>query len=296
MATQDWFYPIAHASDADFRGWGANLSAKLAAVGLVQTSDTGQINWSTVTRPAINVYAGYEIWRYPDSSIFMKWEFGTSNVSTGPQVRVSVATGVNGAGTLTGNISDARTIMRNNASPVSAGTDRRSVMCLSSGFFGFSGYLDAAATDTEQAFFAVARTTDANGNVTGDGAAIYWRNSSSASGHALYQTMDFSTFAPRTAQTDGSYGFVPSTLIASTYIAGFLSYNYQAFINWGAYPVVRPTMAVCTIVRSEMGQPPFTPFETTLIGSTQRTYISLGHATNGATNGGTLYSLAMLFE
>lgn len=300
MATQDWEYPLAHGSDADFRGWGANLSAKLAAVGLVQTADTGQINWSTVTRPAINVYAGYEIWRYPDSSIFMKWEFGTASVATHPQIRVSVATGSNGSGTLTsassasGDISDARTIMPSATAISNAGTNFRSLMSFSNGFFGFCGYLNSLSNeDHERAFFAVARTTDANGAVTNDGAVVYWRNSTT--GNAFHQPMRFGA-AARATTSDGSYGYVPGSLPASTYYIG-PDFFYQVFVNWAAYPLVRPTMAICTVCRADaLGNPTFTPFKATLVGSTERTYISLGHATFGATNSGSLYSLAMLFE
>ena len=295
MATQDWEYPLAHGSDADFRGWGANLSAKLAAVGLVKTSDTGQINWSTVTRPAINVYAGYEIWRYPDSSIFMKWEFGTGVNATIPMIRVSVATGVNGSGTLTGNISDARPITANSAI-TNAGTSFRSLLSFSNGFFGFSGYLNSLSNENhDRAVFLVARTTNANAEVTTDGAVVYWRPTLTT-GAAFNQPMTFSTNAPRTTNSDGSYGYVPNSLTASTYFVG-LNFFYQAFVNWAAYPLVRPVMAVCTVCRADaLGATPFTPFKTTLVGSTQRTYISLGYSTFGATNDGSLYSLAMLFE
>jgi hypothetical protein len=43
------------------------IAAQIAAMGLVQTSDTGQINWVTVARPALNTIAGYEIWRFNDA-------------------------------------------------------------------------------------------------------------------------------------------------------------------------------------------------------------------------------------
>ena len=102
--------------------------------------------------------------------------------------------------------------------------------------------------------------------------------------------------AARDTNSDGSYGYVPNTLPGSTYFVG-LNFFYQAFVNWAAYPLVRPVMAICTVCTNDaLGNPPFTPFKATLVGSTERTYISLGHATEGATNGAGLYSLAMLFE
>jgi hypothetical protein len=291
MATQNWLYPIRHDSDADFRGWGADLSAKLAAVGLVKTADTGQINWTTVTRPGVNTYAGYEIWRYPDSSIFMKWEFGTGSGAASPGVRVQVGTGSNGAGTLTGTLSAANTIFVDRLL-ASAGTQRQSVMCLSNGFFGFSGYLGAFDTDREGAFFAVSRTTDANGAVTSDGACVYWMAAGNTLGAvARHQALNFTTNTARTATSDGSYGYVPGSLTNS-----LVGADFQAFVNWAAYPAVRPTMGVVTVIRAELAAPVYTTFQTAVVGSTQRTYISLGNAIHGAVSGNTTYNLAMLFE
>jgi hypothetical protein len=225
----------------------------------------------------------------------MKWEFGTATIATHPQIRVSVATGVNGSGTLTGNISNARTIMPSAVGIVNPGTNFRSLLSFSNGFFGFCGYLNSLSNeDYERAFFAVARTTDANGAVTNDGAVVYWRPTTT-DGKAFNQPMRFGA-AARDTNSDGSYGYVPNTLPASTYFVG-LNFFYQVFVNWAAYPLVRPVMAICTVCTNDaLGNPPFTPFKATLVGSTERTYISLGHATQGATNGGSLYSLAMLFE
>ena len=301
MATQNWLYPIRHDNDSDFRGWGSDLSAKLAAVGLVKTADTGQINWTTVTRPGINTYAGYEIWRYPDSSIFMKWEFGTgSGGATFPAVRVQVGTGSNGAGTLTGTVSGANIIHLTSYALSSPGTQRQSVMSFSNGFFGFDGYMGAHAGGTanfggvagsEYMFFAVAQTTDANGAVTSDGAVVYWNNLtvSQSNQHARHQALDFTTNTARTATSDGSYGYVPGSLTNS-----LVGADFQAFVNWAAYPAVRPTMGVVTVVPSELASPVYTTFQTAVVGSTPRTYISLGGTVRGAVSG--TYALAMLFE
>ena len=106
-----------HSSDATFREWGKAISDGLAAVGLVQTSDTGQINWSTVTRPGSNADGGYEVWRFNDTEqaslpIFIKITYGTASSTSYARVVVQVATGPSagsdGSGGLTGNLSTAR--------------------------------------------------------------------------------------------------------------------------------------------------------------------------------------------
>ena len=61
--------PAYLSNDADFRTWGQGICAQLTAIGLVKTSDTGQINWATAIKPnpggASTTYGAgyYEIWR-----------------------------------------------------------------------------------------------------------------------------------------------------------------------------------------------------------------------------------------
>lgn len=95
-------------TDANFRAWGSPISAALAAVGLVQTPDTGQINWATVLKPAAaNTVAGYEMWRFADalqatSPFFFKIEYGSSAAgAVTPGIWVTTGTGSNGTGAIT---------------------------------------------------------------------------------------------------------------------------------------------------------------------------------------------------
>src|SRR4051812_38221933 len=86
------------ADDATFRAWGSGIAAQIAAMGLVQTSDTGQINWTTVTRPGINVLAGYEMWRFADSlqatkPVFIRLDYGIAPVANDrPRIVARVGT------------------------------------------------------------------------------------------------------------------------------------------------------------------------------------------------------------
>lgn len=101
------------ATDAAFRAWGSAISAGIAAAGWVQTADTGQINWSTVTGPGTvnqNVVAGYEIWRMNDDlqasyPCFLKLQYGSGPNSSGhygksPNLTLSIGTASDGAGSL----------------------------------------------------------------------------------------------------------------------------------------------------------------------------------------------------
>lgn len=96
-----------HGSDAQFRTWGSAVSALFSAAGLTNTSDTGQINWSTVARAGTNADAGYEIWRWNDTAhstrpMFFKVRYGTGAATDRGRVRIDIGEGSNGSGTLTG--------------------------------------------------------------------------------------------------------------------------------------------------------------------------------------------------
>lgn len=97
-------------TDAKFRTFGSAVSTALQATPLVKTSDTGQINWSTVTKAtAINTKQGYEIYRFSDTlqatkPVFLRIDYGSGGTASGnqPCVWVNVGTATDGAGNLTG--------------------------------------------------------------------------------------------------------------------------------------------------------------------------------------------------
>lgn len=97
--------------DAEFRTVGSTIAAKLGLLGWVQTADTGQINWTTVTWPLANTTkAGYEIWRMADTlqataPIYMKISYGRGSSATNFSLWVQFGTGSSGAGALTGTLS-----------------------------------------------------------------------------------------------------------------------------------------------------------------------------------------------
>lgn len=96
----------ANTTVTDFRTWGSAVSAALAAVGMVKTADTGQINWATVGLPQVNTAAGYEVWRFADTlqataPVFFRVEYGAGAVANVPQMWLTVGKGSSGAGVIT---------------------------------------------------------------------------------------------------------------------------------------------------------------------------------------------------
>lgn len=161
-------------NDADFRSWASGLSAQFAAVGLVQTSNTGQLDLATVNRPPANSNGGYQIWRFNDTlqatfPIFIKIDYGISSAADRPRLGFTVGTSTDGASTITGQSSSGMSC--------AVGASKTAAAVLPSycsageGRFALVTNLD----NSNSAFNMTAiieRTFDASGAVTGDGYLI----------------------------------------------------------------------------------------------------------------------------
>jgi hypothetical protein len=107
MAISSFNTAPTNGTTAQFVAWGQGLSLAIRAVGLVQTADTGQINWGTVAAPTTaNQSMGYEIYCFGDSlqataPFFFKIEYGSGGATANPSLWITTGTGSNGAGALT---------------------------------------------------------------------------------------------------------------------------------------------------------------------------------------------------
>lgn len=104
MATLNASCVCDNSSLANFKNWAQEISTAFSTLGWVQTSDTGQVNWSTIAAVPSSTYV-YEIWKANGSNassmpIYVKVGYGFS--STVPAVEITVGTGSNGSGTITG--------------------------------------------------------------------------------------------------------------------------------------------------------------------------------------------------
>ena len=225
-------------SDANFRAWGLYVSTQLAAVGHIQTADTGQINWTTVSNPgATNTYAGYEIWRFADAlqataPVFIKIEYGESATIDAPSMRIQFGSGSDGAGALTGNLSSQYLFT---CAPVAgacvvhgSGSTNRFVMCAgytAAGGFGMWGGWE--------------RSRDANGDVTAE-AVLFMSNglgsASSTSVNAKQVVVWSTTLGTLTASLTVAPAIFPlgatATTGAQTIVAPVL-FNKGVFMNPG---------------------------------------------------------------
>jgi hypothetical protein len=286
VTTKAWFFALSNTNDATFRAWGADLSAAFAEVGLVKTADTGQINWTTVSRPATNTVAGYEIWRYADSSVFLKIEYGNGQSTNDSfTLHITVGQNSNGSGTLTGATSTRSLTVLSNSGISAAGTSRQSFLVYKDGFLGFLGYRNAFGGNIPLCFFAVCRTTDAAGAPDSRGITVYTTPTANL---PRAQAVNFQTGVALSPNTTGDFVVIPMGITSS-----IIGIDTQCFLHWTALPLVLPNPYVATVISSEV--PSGSTFSTTLVGTTPRTYVALDLVPHGSALGST-YKLAMLWE
>ena len=293
MATRTWVSPVSHADDAGFRAWGLELSTELDAF-LPKTADTGQINWSTVTRPATNTAAGYEIRRFNDAlqataPILIKIEYGTGANAAFPGVWLTVGTGSNGSGTLTGSITQ-RTLCSFSGIPYSGNFP--SLISASAGFFGLLWKQGSAGSGNGYGLCCIARHADASGAATGEGFLVLW-GAPNATTVCMAQCVR--TASPATVfAASNQFSLVPGQVVSSA-----VDSDYQAYAVMGIHPRVWVVPWLATVCLADI--PDRATFTTALVGSTPRTLISVGAGFRPIVVGvgpGTVasYGLAMVWE
>jgi len=172
MAVASFTAKAASSTDALLRDWGSKLSAAIQAVGLVKTSDTGQIDWNTVVNGTM--VRGYEIFRFNDTlqataPIFLKLEYGGN--STLVVFKTTVGKGTDGAGNITG-------VLHAALSTSSGGFDITNdyVSYVSSGdgsMLNFALFPAWNAAYSPMLKFSLERSRDAGGNPTTTGTFCY---------------------------------------------------------------------------------------------------------------------------
>jgi hypothetical protein len=297
MTTATWSSGNLHDTDANFRIWGSEFAAKLAAVGLVQTADTGQINWSTVVRAASSADAGYEIWRFNDSlqasaPIFMKIYYGTgTTILTGPRIRIEIGTGSNGTGTITGIGAGTGLLGNYHYNTAGAATSVPSYMCHTEGFFGYVWKRNAGA----QGCFLLTRTCNASGvpDTYGYTAWGYGQSSGTSGNSNVLRHVRF-------AGTPASIYLLNGSGTSNTV---FVPYGYpvptttpdgdrQLYICWGGYPQIRPIFSMFGYYNTEIAEA--ATVSVAMVGTTPRTYLATGFGADASPS--TAMRIAFLWE
>lgn len=164
-------------TDASYRAWGKPISDLMQSAGLTKTADTGQIDWTTVAKPAsTQALVGYEIRKLSNSSlgdIYFRIEWRTAASATYNFLRFYLGSGTDGAGNLTGVFMSAVSSGFDGSSVANANstvTNQTSYCFVDEGTFALAAYPalgnNASAYTT---LFVFARTSDSDGTYNDNG-------------------------------------------------------------------------------------------------------------------------------
>jgi hypothetical protein len=205
MATDTRNLPAYLSGNTDFQTWVTGIHAQFAvavtAGHLVQVMDTGTVNPATVTMAGANTAAGFEIYRLNDANqgsypCFFKVEYGQAAAITNPSLWLTVGTGTNGSGTLTGQLGARKQCAQTFTGVVSQVLP--SYFCSrADGFVLCNNYLQG--TNTAWMLLVVERTKDGSGTATTDGIITL----AGVTGGVQQQTIGFVGPVP-TANSTGS--------------------------------------------------------------------------------------------
>jgi hypothetical protein len=288
MTTATATAAFANSTDADFRAWGKEVSDNLQACGLVKHTDTGQINWATVTLPASNSSGGFEIYKFGDTlhatrPIYIKIEYGR-NQSSAPQMWVTIGSATNGSGTIS-TIVIARTACCDDSTGTpSAAVAKRSDYCVmaSLGYamvmFKRQARSGGATTPACWGFFAFWRSTDDNGDPDATGVNFMWLATTNTNTLGFnYTSYNFATGASGGVVGGGEYqAFVPWSL-TSTLVSGVP----QKFKFYQTMPKATPCPYIFLYLNTEIVDG--TEAGVSLVGSANYTFLLAGSDANRQT-------------
>lgn len=224
-------------SDATFQSWITTLHNAIVGCGLVQTADTGQLDFSTAVKPGVaNTSAGYRVYAFNDTlqataPIFIKLEVGvgTSTTSTFGW-RITVGVGTDGAGTVTLPIQLVTGWVSQATASFTGVND--TFACHREGAAWVVFYYENSTLGAMCAF-AIFRSVDDNGVVTGEGASVYIHTNNGTG--TLCGTLRFAA----TAAVLSSAGTFLPCLVPFALPDSHVGVDIQVFPHWNATPRIR---------------------------------------------------------
>ena len=163
-------------TDALFRQWCQHIHDTLA-LGWVQTADTGQIDLGTVAKPAAaNAKQGYEIWRMDDAlqgtyPCYIRLDYGAGSSAAYLGLWLTLGTGSDGAGNITGKLFDGGAVAVATLSNNSQDTTSQALYG-SADTARFTFNVGGVGGVTYLLLLGIERTKDSSGGDSGDGFLI----------------------------------------------------------------------------------------------------------------------------
>ena len=280
MTTASVSGPCSQTTNATFEAWVSEVvTALFTTIGVTQTADTGQINPTTVAFPsAANTSQGYVIGRFNDTlqatlPVFFKLEFGSGSGAANPQMWITIGTGSNGSGTITGTVGTRAAVC--NGTTAGSVTSFTSRYCYNAtyGFLGVCFKIGMTAANCSLGGFYIGRSNNSSGATTGDGVWLL-TNSNTATGASsnvgFLQSISFdtSTVYPASLANATGWSFFPN-ITTTTY-----SSDCSVLPCIATFPYLQFTMQLAVALNAEV--PVGNTYSLAMIGSTALTYLSIG--------------------
>lgn len=270
----------------------------LVGAGLIQTADTGQLDFEAVSWSSTNsALFGYRMYRFNDSvqgtdPVFIKVRYGNGiNGSRKSGFTYQVGQGSNGAGTLTGQLSTEQWF-ENNLPDSQADFTYQVYACHVDGFFGIMVGPGNLIYGVPIGYWSIQRTRDASYAFDGIGLMIHDDNTD-ARGCGNTQFVRFGANA-FTGNRTSQFCIAPM-LRASTALANG---DKQLFPWFWATPEVRQGWATFTVRGNEIGSS-ITTFAAAPYAGQTRTFMypGLGKSPRSeSANTQNTWEMAMLWE
>ena len=306
-----------HAATANFQAWVNEIyTALVTTCGLTNTVDSGQMAVPcTSALPGTNTSAGYYMFNFNDTlqataPVFIKMEFGTGTSAAAPSILVTVGTGTNGAGTVTGTVLFRVQATTNSTISNPGVTSYNSRYCYNAtqGFLGLvwkTGSTTSLGNIGMGAIF-ILRSNSVSGAPTADSVLLITNASSATTGSTgsggnaqiinyniptAYQGGSF----PLTTQTSWcpSLPYGTQQSVVGTTGQVFPVWNYQGTATQVGFSITN-LLAICILAEIPTG----TTASINIIGSSPLTYISTGNplGTSLGNAGSTTFGLLMLWQ
>lgn len=268
-ATASFAFRIDSAANAQV--WVDGVKDLITAAGLVQTTDAGQLDSSSITStPGYSSGFGYHMFKFPDTQqstmpIFVRLTYGTNQGY--PSVQYIVGASTNGAGSISDPIVNGSTGINGSSTVVN------SYACYTGGTFNMVlGYGIASGIENNNCVLSLAvdRARDAAGTSLNNGYLA-----EGASGTFGVQVLSRSWYGP--GSPAANYNFMPSLIPSNSAPSTAEGPNVNVFRHYSMVPGVRPQLGMLTYMYSEFGA--LTPFTATVLGA-QHTYMPMGYAMN----------------
>lgn len=222
---------------AELRALGSQINAAIASAGMVQTTDTGQVDWSTINWVTGEQTWGYEVWRFNDplqatNPVFVKLVYSQPAGPLALNITAQVGTATDGAGNLTSAPNTNTSVTDSIAFCARGSSTGGSAQLVKPWYVYGDGSSLIIASVPELAnggstglggLFILERARHTDGTPLGDGVVIHWMTGASTT--ATIQSLLLHNLAPQLVSASASGGWVPMAPSTMSPASGVLGTN-----------------------------------------------------------------------